>query len=292
MTSSTCFFGIRQGLPSLSFSVSGRSQKWRRDSSSVRRRDFLEDMAVLTGGRAFLHERMRPLDEADLTDLGRAKKVIVTRGDTTIIGGAGDSAEIASRTQGLRRQIQLTISPYDIAKLRERLAKLGGAIGVIRSSGFTDPDRSDSHYKLESALYSCQSAMEDGYVIGGGVCYYRAKSLLEKLVAPNESKQRGITAVSDALESPLRQLIQNSSVYDKAKLLSDTAAGNPYSIGFNAEREKIENLEDAGILDSARALKEALLLALAHAKGILRPELGTRRNRRISKTNAQAPERG
>ncbi len=234
-----------------------------------RRSAYLEDAAILTGGRAFLEERMRPLEEATLNDLGRAEKVIITRGDTTIIGGFGNKQEIASRVQGLRRRIDTTPSVYDNAKLRERLARLAGALGVIRSGGLTDTDRDDSRYKLESALFSSQSAIENGYVIGGGVCYYRAKHLVEKLVAANESEQRGIAAVSYALELPLRQLIQNSSVYDKEKILSEIATGSPDSMGFNAETEKIENLAEARIFDSARALKEALLLAFAHAKGVL-----------------------
>jgi chaperonin GroEL len=158
---------------------------------------------------------------------------------------------------------------YDNEKLRERLAKLGGAVGVVRSGGHTDADRTDSRYRLESALFSCQSAVENGYVVGGGICYYRAKRLVEKLVATNESEQRGIAAVSHALELPLRQLIQNSSVHNKAKLLSAAADGDTDSVGFNAETEKIENLADAGVFDSARALREALVLAFAHAKGIL-----------------------
>jgi chaperonin GroEL len=106
-------------------------------------------------------------------------------------------------------------------------------------------------------------------VVGGGVCYFRAKRLVEKLVAANESEQFGIAAVSHALELPLRQLILNSSVHNKAKLLSEAADGNPDSVGFNAEIEKIENLAESAVLDSAKALKEALVLAFAHAKGIL-----------------------
>jgi len=234
-----------------------------------RRKALLQDMSVLTGGRAFLEERMRPLEDATLHDLGRAKKVIVTRSDTTIIGGGGNPDEITSRIQGLRRQIGTTFDPYENAKLRERLAKLVGAIGVIRSGGHTDADRIDSRYRLESALFSCRSAMENGYVVGGGVCYYRAKRLVEKLIAANESEQSGIGAVSLALEVPLRQLIQNASVYNKAKLLSETAGGSPDSVGFNGETEKIEDLAQAGIFDSAKALTEALVLAFAYARGVL-----------------------
>jgi chaperonin GroEL len=234
-----------------------------------RRRALLEDVAVLTGGRAFLQERMRPTEGATLADLGSAEKVIVTRGDTTIIGGRGNAGEVASRIQDLRRQIETTPSPYDNAKLRERLAKLAGAIAVIRSGGLTEADRADSMYKLESALFSCQSAIENGYVIGGGLCCFRAKRQLERLVAANDSEQGGISAVSYALEQPLRRLIQNSSVYNKEKLLTDTAEAALPSVGFNAESEKIEDLATSGVFDSAKALEKALTLALAHAKGIL-----------------------
>jgi chaperonin GroEL len=234
-----------------------------------RRRGYLEDIAVLTRGRAFLQERMRPLEEATLDDLGRAEKVIVSRGDTTIIGGAGDPKEIISRVNSLRRQIEATLSPYDNAKLRERLAKLAGAIGVIRSGGLTETDRTDSRYKLESAVFSCQSAIKNGYVVGGGLRCYRAIGLIEKLVAANESEQHGINAVSYALELPLRQLVENSSIYNKKKLLDEIIESTSPDIGFNAEEEKVEDLAKAGVLDPVQGLREALTLAFAHAKGIL-----------------------
>lgn len=234
-----------------------------------RRRALLEDMAVLTGGRAFLLEVMRPLEDATLSDLGRAQKVIVGKGNTTIIGGAGDPAAISSRVQSLRRQIDSSTDPHELAKLRERLAKLAGGIAVIRAGGLTDADRADSRYRLESALYSCHSAIENGYVVGGGICFYKAKDLVEKLVATNESETYGIAAVSHALELPLRQLIQNSKVYNKEDVVAEIARSKSDSLGFNAETEKVEDLNVAGILDAAKALNEALLLAFAHAKGIL-----------------------
>jgi chaperonin GroEL len=234
-----------------------------------RRRALLEDMAILTGGKAFLQEVMRPLEEATLADLGRAEKVIVARGGTTIIGGAGKPEEVAARIKALRRQIESTLSPYDLAKLRERLAKLGGAVALIRSGGLTDADATDSRYKLESALYSCSSAIDNGWVTGGGVPYSRAKGLVEKLVSTNESEQYGIAAVSYALEAPLRQLVQNSKVPNKAKILAEIAASESETIGFNAETERVEDLAAAGVLDSAKALREALLLGFAHARGIL-----------------------
>jgi chaperonin GroEL len=234
-----------------------------------RRSSLLEDMAVLTGGRAFLQERMRPLEDVTLGELGRAKKVIVTRTNTTIIGGAGTPTEVTSRIQGLRRQIATVSSPYDNAKLRERLAKLVGAIALIKSGGHTELERTDSRYRLESALFSAQSAMASGYVVGGGVCYFRAKGQVDKLVSANDSERHGIAAVSKSLEIPLRQLIENSSVHNKSKLLTDIGTASPDSVGFNAETEKIEDLAEAGVLDSAMALKQALVLAFAYARGIL-----------------------
>lgn len=233
-----------------------------------RRAALLEDIAALTGGRAFLQERMLPLDEASLHDLGQADKVIVTRGSTTIVGGAGKPKEIEARIHDLRALIDMTSSPYDLAKLRERLAKLSGAIAVLRSGGLTDADRMDSRYKLETAMHSCHFAIENGYVVGGGICYYRAKNLVEKLVPTNESEKYGIAAVSRALEEPLRQLIENSSIRNKAELFN-TIAGQKDDIGFNAETEKVEDLRGAGVIDAAKVLRESLLLAFSHAKGIL-----------------------
>ena len=141
-----------------------------------RRKALLEDMAVLTGGKAFLQELMRSLDNAGLSDLGQTEKVIVTRDNTTIIGGIGHPEEVAARIQSLRRQIDTSTSPYDLVKLRERLAKLAGAIALIKSGGLTDADITDSTYKLESALNSCHSAIENGYVIGGACAITEPKN--------------------------------------------------------------------------------------------------------------------
>lgn len=234
-----------------------------------RRKALLEDMAVLTGGKAFLQELMRSLDGAGPSDLGRAEKVIVSKDNTTIIGGAGRPEETAARIQSLRRQIDATTSIYDLAKLRERLAKLAGAIALIKSGGLTEADIIDSAYKLESALNSCHAAMENGYVIGGGMCYYRAKELLEKLVATNESEKYGIAAVSYALELPLRQLIQNSKAANKEGALKQILQSTSTTVGFNAETGSIEDLFSAGVFDPAKTLKDALLLAFGYAKGIL-----------------------
>ena len=203
-----------------------------------RRRALLEDMAILTGGKAFTQELMKPLEDITLSDLGKARKVIVTRHETAILDGAGDQREVEQRIASLRRQISVTTGVYDIEKVRERLAKLGGALAVIKSGGLTSADRIDSRYRLESALYSCQSAVENGCVAGGGVTYFRAKSLVEKLIPTNKSEEFGIASVSYALEQPLRQLIQNSVPHDKAGVFREIAAHESTSAGFNAETGK------------------------------------------------------
>lgn len=234
-----------------------------------RRRAILEDIAVLTGGKAFLQERMAPLEEATLKDLGQAERVIVTQFDTTIIGGKGNTTDIEARISALRTRIESTVSAYDNAKLRERLARLAGAIGVIRSGGFTEDERAESRYRLESSFYSCQSAIANGCVTGGGVTYYRAKRMVEKLVSANDSERRGIEAVSQALELSLCKLIENSNIYGKSKVFDEIAGSSGLQVGFNAETEGVEDMAAVGVLDSAIAMREALTLAFAHAKGIL-----------------------
>jgi chaperonin GroEL len=232
---------------------------------------ILQDIAILTGGKPFLEETGVPLDDIELSDMGRARKVIVTKEETTIIGGAGIAGEVADRIKQLRIQMSRTTSPYDIERLRERLAKVGGAIVVIKTpAGGTDEDEADSRYKLESALHSCHSAIANGYVIEGGVSFCRAKALVEKLVAKDDSDQAGIEAVSGALVTPLKQILENSEWPDPEGVVKEVLDSPDGRTGFNAETRKVEDLAAAGVLDSAKSLSDALSLAFAYANGILR----------------------
>jgi chaperonin GroEL len=235
-----------------------------------RRGALLDDIAVLTGAKAFLEPMMRPLDEVLLADLGRAQKVIVTKDSTTVIGGAGSHEGIQSRIKELRKQIDSTRAEYDQEKLRERLAKLGGAIAVLKAPGRTDDDLADSRYRIESAVHSCHSAMDNGWVPGGGVTYCRAKRLIEKLVPQHDTEKLGINAISTALAAPMLRLIENSGSPDPNRVLTEVLAGDDDTTGFNAETGKVADLLSIGVLDSSKALKEALLLAFAHAEGILK----------------------
>jgi chaperonin GroEL len=231
---------------------------------------LLEDIAILTNARAFLQETGRPLESIALSDLGEAKKVLVSKDGTTIIGGAGPTAEVASRVKQLRIQISGTTNPYDIERLQERLAKLGGAVAVIKAPGRTDEEVADSRYKLESAIHSCRSTIENGYVIGGGVSLCRAKTLVDKLIAKDESDKAGIQAVSGALAAPLRQILENSKHPNPESAVQQIIDAPDGASGFNAETRRVEDLRAAGVLDPARTLSDTLTLAFAYAQGTLK----------------------
>jgi chaperonin GroEL len=231
---------------------------------------LLQDIAILTNGKAFLPETTGQLDGIGLRDLGRAKKVIVSKGDTTIIGGSGTPAEIADRIKLLRVQLSGTTNPRDAERLRERLAMLGGAIAVIRAPGDTDEDLADFMYRLESALRSCHSAIENGFVIGGGVALCRLKAQLEKLVAKDASDKAGIDAVAAALVIPLGRVLENSQRPNPEAVVNEVLDAPDGKTGFNAESNKVEDLAASGVLDSAKALTQALTLAFAYATGVLR----------------------
>lgn len=233
-----------------------------------RRAALLDDIAVLTGGRAFTREVMRRLENTTLADLGRAKKVIITKDETTIIGGAGSQDEIEGRIKQLRHEIEATAAPYDQAKLQERLARLVGAVAVIRAAGQTSDDLAESRYKVESALGSCRSAVENGYVVGGGASYFHARQVLAKLVPANGAERAGIEVVRRALSAPLEHFLQRSRVGNPERTLKNISKKGG-TAGFNIETGQIEDLVAAGVLDSAKALKGALELALSHAEGIL-----------------------
>jgi chaperonin GroEL len=238
--------------------------------SGDQRAAILQDISILTRAKAFLEETGRPLGEIELSELGMAQKVVVSKDSTTLLGGAGRPGEVVERIKQLRVQLSGTMSPYDVEKIRERLAKLAGAIAVLRAPGLTEEDLADSRYKLESAVQSCSSAIENGCVIGGGVSYCRAKTLVEKLVATNDSQIAGIQAVSAALVAPLKQLLENSQHPNPEAVLREVLENSEGRTGFNAESGKVEDLAAAGVLDSAKALSDTLALAFAYAEGTLK----------------------
>jgi chaperonin GroEL len=212
---------------------------------------------------------MRKLTDITLDDLGRAHRATITRSNTTIVGGRGNPEQISARIQTLRQNISSAISQFDREKLRERLARLAGAIVFIESRGLTQAEQIDSKYRIESAVYSCQSAVDNGYALGGGVSYLNARTLVDKLIASDESERLGISAVSHALELPIRQLIKNSHPINNLKLFNEVENRGSDREGFNAENGKVEDLLNVGVLDSANSLKLALTLGFSYAKDIL-----------------------
>ena len=231
---------------------------------------LLQDIAVLTGARAFLRDVLRPLSEIKLSDLGRVKKVVASKDSTTLIGGFGSAKDVASRIKQLKSEMSQTRSDVEIDRLRERLAKLAGGIAVLKSSGRSSDEQADSRYKIESALYSCSSAIENGYVVGGGVCYCRARALIEKLVPKNEAEKIGFDAVSNALTSPLRYLLENSQEQNPDDVVRQVVQSSDSVTGFNAENGRVEDLSYARVFDSAKALQVALSMSFVYAEGILK----------------------
>jgi chaperonin GroEL len=234
-----------------------------------RRHAILEDIAVVTGARALIRERIIPLQNVRLEDLGHAKKVEVTRQATTILGGGGKQTLVEARIRELRQRIEQTTSDYDREKLQERLAKLASGIAVIKIGERTETDRAESLYRAQSAMFSAHAAIENGYVVGGGIQYFRAKPFVEKLVAKNQEEQAGIDAVASALEAPLRQLLINSRVSSPERVLAAIKDGSSNDFGFNVDTATVEDLRLAGVVDPAKTLKEALLFAFSYSRGII-----------------------
>jgi chaperonin GroEL len=205
-----------------------------------------------------------------LSDLGKVKKAIVSKDSTTLIGGFGSPREVASRIRQLKTEMSLTRSDVEIERFRERLAKLAGGIAVLKSAGRSADELADSRYKIESAMQSCSSAIENGYVIGGGVCYCQARSLVDKLVPKNETEKLGFDAVSNALVSPLKHLLENSQHQNSDEAVKQVLQASDGVTGFNVENGRVEDLSTARVFDSAKSLQQALAMSFVHAEGILK----------------------
>jgi chaperonin GroEL len=232
-----------------------------------RRSALLQDIAVLTDGVAVTFSTGRRLELVTLQDLGQARKVIVTKDSTTILGGAGE-AKLRDHLAGIREALSRTAVQYDVEKLRERLAKLSGAIATIRIGGINPQEVDDHAYAAESAMYSVQKAIEEGAVSGGGLGLLRAKSALSKLSFKRPGEAVGVKVIADALEEPLRQLAINSKV-DADDITKRLTRANKPGTGFNSETGKLQDLGSAGILDPAATVTHAIQLAFSHARILL-----------------------
>ncbi len=221
-----------------------------------RRKAMLEDIAVLTNGTVISEERGFKLENATISYLGTAKKVVVDKDNTTIVEGSGKPEEIKKRINEIKAQIEKTTSDYDKEKLQERLAKLSGGVAVLKIGASTEVEMKEKKARVEDALHATRAAVEEGIVAGGGVSLVRAINVLEKLEGENPDQTTGIRIVQKALEEPLRQIVNNaglegSVVFQKVKEGKD-------DFGFNAATEKYENLIKSGVIDPTKVTRTAL----------------------------------
>jgi chaperonin GroEL len=220
-----------------------------------RRKAMLEDMAILTGGKVLAEELGLKLENVTLNDLGRCKRVIIDKDNTTIVSSAGKKSDIQGRVQQLRAQIEETTSDYDREKLQERLAKLAGGVAVIRVGAATEVEMKERKARVEDAMHATKAASEEGIVPGGGVALVRAQKKLDELKLDGERAQ-GVAIVRRAIEEPLRQIAANAGV-EPSIVINKVKEGKD-DFGFNAGTDKYENLLKAGVLDSTKVVRIAL----------------------------------
>jgi chaperonin GroEL len=221
-----------------------------------RRKAMLQDMAVLTGGNVIAEEVGLSLEKATLEDLGTAKKIQVTKENTIIIDGAGNSKDIESRVNQIRQQIEETSSDYDREKLQERVAKLAGGVAVIKVGASTEIEMKEKKARVEDALHATRAAVEEGIVPGGGVALIRALSKLDGLKGDNHDQDVGITIARRALEEPLRQIVQNAGA--EASVVVNKVKEGKGNFGFNAATDEFGDMVKMGILDPTKVVRTAL----------------------------------
>ncbi len=221
-----------------------------------RRKAMLEDMAVLTGGKVVSEEVGLALEKAQLADLGTAKKVVVTKENTTLIDGAGKKTDIEARIKQIRQQIEETTSDYDREKLQERAAKLSGGVAVVKVGAATEVEMKEKKARVEDALHATRAAVEEGVVPGGGVALIRVLEKVKDLKGANHDQDVGINIARKAMEEPLRQIVINSGA-DGSVVLGKVKEGNG-NFGFNAQSEEYGDLVKMGILDPTKVVRCAL----------------------------------
>jgi len=222
-----------------------------------RRKAMLEDIAVLTGGQLIAEDLGIKLESVTVAMLGRAKKVVIEKEKTTIVDGAGKKKDIEGRVQQIKQQIEETTSDYDREKLQERLAKLAGGVAVIRVGGATEIEVKEKKDRVEDALNATRAAVEEGIVPGGGVALLRAKKAIGKLTSDNADVQAGINIVLKALETPLRQIAENSGV-EGSIVVNKIMEHKSETYGFDAQSEDYVDMIDKGIVDPAKVVRAAL----------------------------------
>jgi chaperonin GroEL len=236
-----------------------------------RRKEMLKDIAILTGGKAISEDLGIKLENIKLEDLGRAKRVVVDKENTTIIEGAGGAPDIQGRVASIRRQIEETTSDYDREKLQERLAKLVGGVAVIKVGAATETELKEKKARVEDAMHATRAAVEEGIVPGGGVTFIRAQKALDNFRLEDEDEQIGVGIVRRALEEPLRQIAYNAG-HEGSIIVEKVRADRNPNFGFNAQTEEYEDLVKAGVIDPAKVTRTALQNATSIAGLLLTTE--------------------
>ena len=222
-----------------------------------RRKAMLQDIAILTGGQVISEDLGMKLESVTMDMLGTAKKVQITKDETTIVDGAGAKAEIESRVTQIRSQIEETSSDYDREKLQERVAKLAGGVAVIRVGGMTEVEVKERKDRVDDALNATRAAVQEGIIVGGGVALVQAGKALEKLKGGNPDQEAGIAIVRRAIEAPLRQIAENAGV-DGAVVAGKVRENKDTSFGFNAQTEEYGDMVKYGVIDPAKVARTAM----------------------------------
>ena len=221
-----------------------------------RRKEMLEDLAVLTGGVVITEEKGMKLEDTTLEMLGKAEKITVDKEKTTVVAGAGDADAIKTRVNQIKKQIETTTSDYDREKLQERLAKLAGGVAVLYVGASSEVEMKEKKDRVDDALHATRAAVEEGIVPGGGVAYIRSIAVLEGLVGENDDETTGIEIVKRAIQEPLRQIAFNSGK-EGAVIVQKVSEGKA-DFGYNARTDVYENLYEAGVIDPAKVTRIAL----------------------------------
>jgi chaperonin GroEL len=234
-----------------------------------RRKEMLQDIAVMTGATLITEDIGRKLDSVEVEDLGSARKVVATKENTTFVDGKGDKAQIDARVGAIRKQMETTESSFDKEKLQERLAKLAGGVGVIKVGAATEVEMKEKKHRIEDAIASTKAAIEEGIVPGGGVALLRTMGVLDALKLEGE-EGIGVRIVRKAVESPIRCIAMNAG--KDASVIIEEVRKQGGSKGYNAEVDRYEDLVEAGVIDPAKVTRTALQNAVSVASMFLTME--------------------
>jgi len=233
-----------------------------------RRKAMMEDIAVLTGGKAIFEDLGIELEKVDLTMLGRAKKIVVEKENTTIIEGAGDTKAIQGRISQIKKEMETTTSDYDKEKLQERLAKLAGGVAQINVCAATEVEMKEKKLRVEDAMFATRAAVQEGILPGGGVALIRASKVLEKVKGSNEDEKTGLDIIRRAVEAPIRQIAANSGI-DGAIVVERVKESKDSNFGFDAEKLEYGDMFKFGIIDPTKVVRSALQNAASVASLLL-----------------------